>query len=116
MLSRLLLWTITALGLARKPDLIAELASINPTHEAVQPGKMILVGGPGYRKWAYFRCPCGCGELIMLALTRSRWTATWDWFRRPSIYPSVRQTSGCHSHFWIRRGLVEWCSDTGERY
>lgn len=110
-------------GLARQPDLIAEVVETNPSREAVRTGRMTIVGGPGYQKWAYFRCPCGCGEVIMLPLVQSRhprWTVTVDHDGRPSVEPSVRQVSGCLSHFLIRQGQIVWCEDsgkpTGERF
>jgi hypothetical protein len=118
MLKRFWLWLFTRLGLAAKPDLVAELAEVNPAHESVPAGRVIVVGGPGYQKWAYFRCPCGCGEVIMLSLAssrRPRWTVKLDWLMRPSIEPSVQRTAGCYSHFWIRRGVVEWCGDGSYR-
>ncbi|MCG6864744.1 MAG: hypothetical protein LJE58_04885 [Thiogranum sp.] len=27
--------------------------------------------------------------------------------------PSVRQLDGSHAHFWIRKGRIGWCADTG---
>jgi hypothetical protein len=89
---------------------------MNPTRESPPPRRIIVVGGLGYRKWAYLRCPCGCGEVIMLSLANSRgprWNVKVYWFGRPTIEPSVRQTTGCYSHFWIRGGLVDWRPDTG---
>ncbi|WP_353163382.1 DUF6527 family protein [Salinisphaera shabanensis] len=69
-------------------------------------------------KWACFRCPGGCGEAIKLSLNRNRrprWTATCDWLMRPTVSPSVRQLNECKCHFWIRRGRVDWCADSGRR-
>jgi len=117
MLIRFWLWLLIRLGIAHKPDLSAQLVAANPPRDAVRPGRLLVVGGPGYRKWAYFRCPCGCSEIIMLSLNQSRrprWTVTLDNRGRPTVDPSVRQTAGCFSHFWIRAGMVEWCADTGK--
>ena len=116
MLKRLWLLLLATLGLTAKPDLIVELVKTNPSNEAVPQNRLLVVGGRAYQKWAYFRCPCGCGDVIMLSLAKSRrprWAVTFDWLNRPSIEPSVRQTAGCCSHFWVRRGVVEWCVDTG---
>jgi hypothetical protein len=99
-----------------KPDLRAEIVATNPGREAIAPGRLLVVGGRGYQKWAYLRCPCGCGEVIMLSLNqkrRPRWRVMIDAQGLPTVEPSVRQTAGCYSHFWIRRGKVEWCRDTG---
>ena len=76
-MNRFCLWLLTWLGLTAKPDFTAELAEINPAHEDVPAGRLIVVGGPGYQKWAYFRCPCGCGEVIMLSLASSK-RPRWD--------------------------------------
>jgi len=32
-----------------------------------------------------------------------------DAFERPSLKPSIWLQGGCRSHFWVRRGRVEWC-------
>jgi len=90
--------------------------SSNPSYDAIPSGKLIVVGGKDYQKWAYFKCPCGCGETIMLSLskkTQPSWTVSIDSRRRPTVNPSVRQIAGCFSHFWVRKGQVEWCRDTG---
>lgn len=116
MLKRIRDWIAAALGFERKPDFTVELVGTNPSRGSVPSGRIIVVGGPGYQKWAYLRCPCGCGEVIMLSLNharRPRWSVTIDARGRPTIYPSVRQIAGCFSHFWIRGGRVEWCADTG---
>jgi hypothetical protein len=116
MLKRFWLSLLAWLGLTAQPDFVGELVKVNPANEEVPPNRLVVVGGRGYQKWAYLRCPCGCDEVIMLSLAKSRrprWTVTFDRLNRPSIEPSIRQTSGCHSHFWVRRGVVDWCGDTG---
>lgn len=58
------------------------------------------------------RCPCGCDttiELLVIREARPRWDLTLDTSGRPSLKPSVWLQSGCKSHFWLRRGRVEWC-------
>lgn len=118
MLSRFWRRFLVFVGLARKPDLIAELVETNPSREAVNKGRMMIVGGPGYQKWAYFRCPCGCGEVLMLSLAQSRrprWIVTVDQAGRPTLEPSVRQISGCFSHFLVQQGRIVWCEDTGRK-
>lgn len=112
---RLLWW----LGFAPRPQLLAEVTPLNPSPDAVTPGRLIVVGGKDFQKWAYFRCPCGCGETIMLSLSsarRPRWSVIIDQLGRPTIRPSVRQVSGCFSHFFVRQGVVDWCGDTGRAW
>lgn len=58
------------------------------------------------------RCPCGCGDIIELLVTaeaKPRWDISADRERRPTLSPSVWRKTGCRSHFWVRRGRVQWC-------
>ena len=109
---RLVWW----LGLVQRPQLVAEIVPSNPSPNSIPAGSLIVVGGKDYQKWAYFKCPCGCGETIMLSLskrTRPSWTVSIDSRGRPTVNPSVRQVAGCFSHFWVQAGQVVWCRDTG---
>lgn len=108
--------SIAYLGIIKTPDLVAELVADHPDREQLQQGRLYLVGDRRFQKWAVMACPCGCGESIMLSLSQKKrpsWSVAWDWLGRPSVDPSVRQTAGCYAHFWVRRGRVEWCGDTG---
>ncbi len=103
-----------ALELARRsprPDLIAVLVADNPPLDQIPENKLIIVGGEGYQKWAYLRCPCGCGTPIMLSLSKTRrphWRVRLDRRNHPTVRPSIWQTDGCCSHFWLRRGRIVW--------
>lgn len=60
-----------------------------------------------------FRCPCGCGdaiELLLLPSVKPRWDIQIDGGGRPTLFPSVLRISGCRSHFWLRRGRIEWAA------
>lgn len=106
------------LGFIGKPDFVMRLVNDHPVREQMVPGLIYVVGGPGYRKWAYFLCPTGNGDVIQLSLQsnhRPRWEITQDLLGRPTVYPSVRQLEGSYAHFWIRNGRVSWCADTGKR-
>ncbi|WP_425478052.1 DUF6527 family protein [Novilysobacter spongiicola] len=55
-------------------------------------------------------CPCGCGEVIELTLSRDvkpRWDLRGS-RRKPTLHPSVWRNVGCRSHFWVRGGRVIW--------
>ena len=100
----------------KKADLVAELVADHPDRERMQQGRLYLVGDQRFQKWAVMACPCGCGETIMLSLSQKKrpsWSVQPDWLGRPSVDPSVRQTAGCYSHFWVRQGRIQWCGDTG---
>lgn len=105
---------LTLVGLMPKPDLVSQAVAEQP--EEMIRGRLYLVAGRGGPKWAAFLCPCGCGERVLLSLSRERrprWSVDADWFGRPTVSPSVRQTDGCMSHYWVRNGRVDWCRDTG---
>lgn len=104
------------LGFIRRPELVSLPVSDHPVPEDMQPGVIYVVGGPGYQKWAVFRCPGHEDEIVQLSLManrRPRWTATTDFIGRPTIHPSVRQLDGSFAHFWVKGGHVEWCADSG---
>jgi|ERR1051326_7849783 len=81
-------------------------------NSSIDAGKVYVVRSQGHTKWAQFRCPCGCGDVILLNLSASRrpkWIVRRDIFGRATIFPSIWRTEGCRSHFFIRRGKVDWC-------
>ncbi len=56
-------------------------------------------------------CPCDCGATIGLNLLpddEPRWSLHND-EGGPTLKPSVWRTSGCRSHFFLRRGQIVWC-------
>lgn len=68
-------------------------------------------------KWALFKCPCRCGDVVTLSLQqvhRPHWRLTSTLTGRPTLYPSIWRDKGCLSHFWLRDGRVFWCADTGK--
>lgn len=60
---------------------------------------------------AALACPCGCNSVILLNLLKDSET---HWKLRKSktglatLSPSIWRTSGCKSHFFIRKGNVVW--------
>lgn len=104
------------IGLIAKPEYLFRLVGEHPVDGEIENGIVYVVGGRGYQKWAYFRCPTDRSEIIQLCLMQShrpRWRVSRDWLRRPTIYPSVRQIAGSYAHFWIERGKVSLCADSG---
>lgn len=99
-----------------QPDLIVRVVSDHPVPATLETGWIYIVGGPGYQKWAYFRCPADTEEIIQLSLMpnhRPRWEVTMDFLDRPTVHPSVCQLNGSYAHFWIKQGRIKWCADTG---
>lgn len=116
MLLRWLLQFLAWLGLVERPRFLARYSDIHPNVGDLSKVDLVIVGSPKQLKWACFRCPCGCGQKIALSLAPGRrpcWAVSVDRLRRPTLHPSVRQTANCLSHFWIRKGEVAWCPDTG---
>ncbi|WP_350292485.1 DUF6527 family protein [uncultured Croceitalea sp.] len=62
--------------------------------------------------WAIcFICPCGCKAYIQLNTIPST-SPKWYYkikLGKVSIFPSIRRTIGCRSHFWITKGNLYWC-------
>lgn len=107
---------LEAIGWIPATEYIALPSDDHPDQASLPHGIVHIVGGRDYQKWAYLRCPCRCGAVIMLSLAasrRPRWRARTDWFGRPTLAPSVWQTAGCYSHFFLRDGRVDWVRDTG---
>ncbi len=99
------------LNFGKRDGLITvEYVRDNPRADQVPDGKLIVVGVKNrFAKWAYMKCPSGCGDTIMLSLQRGddpRWRLTIDEDGLPSLYPSVWKLDGCRSHFILRNGKV----------
>jgi hypothetical protein len=80
--------------------------------EKLQPRRLYVVGEDGRRWFAAFLCPCGCSAVIHASLVEAstpRWRLTRHFGGAVSLHPSVWRTKGCRSHFWLRRGRVDWC-------
>ena len=76
--------------------------------------EIYLIGENGHFWCIAMLCPCGCSEVIQLNLvagTRPLWTFELDSGTQAiTLRPSIWRTAGCHSHFCVRLGRVEWCS------
>lgn len=70
-----------------------------------------VVGENGYLWFAAMRCPCGCGATLHMSLLpkgQPRWEVTEHDDGTITLHPSIWRTVGCRSHFFLRKGLVEW--------
>ena len=103
-------------GLLPRRQFCATLVPHNPVRDSLKPGEILIVGTTRYQKWAYFLCPCGCKDVIMLSLAPNRrpvWQVYFDNECRPTVHPSVQRAEACYSHFLVRNGRVIWCGDSG---
>lgn len=105
------LWRLCRNLLRGKPRLIR--ASRVAEAPATLARAVLYIEGEGGSDWvAVMLCPCSCGEQISLNLlpeTDPCWQIEVHADNAPSVRPSVWRTVGCRSHFFIRRGRVEWC-------
>lgn len=75
-----------------------------------KPYLVAIYSASGKHKWAYFMCPCGCGQQLALNLMPSQrpvWRVTIRSEADFSIFPSVDSTT-CGAHFWLRAGRITW--------
>ncbi len=116
-LKKLLRSFLIAIRLKQRAAFELRWSKEHPEPSKLKDGDLIVVGVPGhYQKWAYFRCPCGCGNQLRLSLSTKdspSWRVNVSDEGVASIHPSVRQLNGCYSHFWLKQGEIEWCWDTG---
>lgn len=105
---RLLRWIKRKLGIASKLTLVFCEEIPDQREDSV----IYVVGSDGVFWQAGMRCPCGCGTLIQLPMSKNghpRWDLSVDSKGLASLNPSVRRTNGCRSHFFVKRGEVIWC-------
>ena len=83
-------------------------------HEAVETlqmtGDAALVHR-GVPRMVIMKCPCGCGDLLLVNLDRRAGPA-WRIYRRGksiSLFPSYWRDTHCESHFILWRNDVFWC-------
>ncbi len=82
--------------------------------DALRAGACYLVGEGEHRWFGAFVCPCGCGEEVVLNLLpdmRPRWRVEIHDDDTVTVHPSINRHVGCGSHFFIRRGRLQWCRE-----
>lgn len=87
--------------------------TVDDPPETVIAGRLYLIGDPDQWWLAILRCPCGCGANIQLPMSVGAdpcWRVSGS-NDKPSLWPSIHRTTGCRSHFFLRRGEIEWCRD-----
>ena len=58
-----------------------------------------------------FKCPCSCNDLIQLNLLNDAdpcWKYKITKKNKINIFPSVWRTTGCKSHFVVRKSKIDW--------
>lgn len=74
--------------------------------------KTIYIIGDSSQPWLLaFNCPCGCHNLIQLNLLKDAdpcWKYKVTRKKKINISPSVWRTTGCKSHFFVRKSKIDW--------
>lgn len=85
---------------------------VNELPETTQERRIYIVGEPNEHWLLAFNCPCGCRKLIQLNLltdAKPRWKFTILTNGKIDISPSIWRTTGCKSHFFVRKAKIFWC-------
>jgi hypothetical protein len=105
------LWT-WILSWFRRPNKPFQTVWLEELPDALD-SKVIYVAGENNFLWfAALVCPCGCGETLYMNLqpdSRPCWRVNAHTDGTVTLHPSVWRQVGCRSHFFVRRGMIEWC-------
>lgn len=80
--------------------------------ETLAAAEVYVLGEGAHRWFVVMLCPCGCGDTVEVSLlpdAEPRWSLTEHGDTTISLKPSIWRRSGCKSHFFLRRGKIEWC-------
>lgn len=76
---------------------------------------IIYIFNKDQKKWAWLKCPCGCGLIITLCV-HGNYSPKWDIEIEnemisitPSIFFHSHKCPNGGSHFFIKQGKVLWC-------
>jgi hypothetical protein len=72
---------------------------------------LYIVQDDGFLEQAAMLCPCGCKRVLHMNLLTDEhpcWHLTQHKDGTASLYPSVWRKVDCQSHFWFRRGRIDW--------
>ena len=78
----------------------------------LQSRTLYIVEEDGFAEQAAMICPCGCKRILQMNLLtdeRPCWRVTRHDDGTATLHPSVWRKKDCQSHFWFRRGRVQWC-------
>lgn len=78
--------------------------------EILTPGVLYVEGGAGQYCFASLLCPCGCKEEININLDSNE-SPCWKLSptKLSDLSPSLWKSSGCKSHFFLKKGTIKWC-------
>ncbi len=74
---------------------------------------LYLIGENEHIWFATLLCPCGCETSVQLSLlpsSKPHWKVIEHKNGTVTLLPSVWRKDACRSHYFVRRGLIEWTS------
>lgn len=80
--------------------------------KVLQRRTLYVVQEDGFLEQAAIICPCGCKRILQMNLLtdeRPCWRVTRHEDGTATLHPSIWRQKDCGSHFWFRRGRVQWC-------
>ena len=94
-----------------------EVKAVESVPERPRKDTVYLISDEGVPWSVAMKCPCGCGEVLFLSLLEGspRWRIEQHRDGTMSVSPSIWRTSGCKSHFFLKKGLIAWCEPPGRR-
>lgn len=107
-ITKIVLWLARLVGY--KPRFKTEVQADLPDDCAEN--TLYLIGEDGHYWMAALVSPCGCGEIIQLALDptgRPRWSVTFNNRMQVTLKPLVHRKVNCKSHFLFQKGRIIWC-------
>jgi uncharacterized protein DUF6527 len=97
----------------RRPSVLTVTRMEEVDKDCLESSVIYVESRGGLDRWLHLKCPCGCADVISLNLMtnhRPFWSITWHGDGTLTVMPSVDKTSGCRSHFFIRRCRIAWAS------
>lgn len=83
-----------------------------PDEDEYQPQVVYVVGEDDELWFVAMLCPCNCGKVLFMSLLEKdhpRWSLQDHQDGTVSLSPSVWRQVGCGSHFFLKKGLIQWC-------
>lgn len=95
----------------RVGDQALEIEMVDSAPEDPRSDRVYLITEDGDPWSVAMCCPCGCRELLFMSLLDGspRWTVEVHKNGTMTLSPSIWRTTGCRSHFFLKRGFIRWC-------
>jgi hypothetical protein len=101
---------------AEKIHYLGEVDSRDSARALLKNGGDTVLVVRGHPRLMVMRCPCGCGDDLLINLD-FRAGPAWRLYRRKgriTVFPSYWRDSHCGSHFVLWSNRIEWCSSSDD--